>query len=80
MNTNHIARLFGTAAVATSGLAATVLAAPVLPTAAADCPDVEVVFARGTGEAPGPGPTGQVWFPRDRGGFLKPLAASGWFP
>jgi cutinase len=28
---------------------------------AADCPDVQVVFARGTGEAPGVGPTGQAF-------------------
>lgn len=25
------------------------------------CPDVQVLFARGTGEAPGPGPTGQAF-------------------
>lgn len=32
------------------------------PTAAAEpCPDVEVVFARGTGEPPGPGGVGQVF-------------------
>lgn len=29
--------------------------------AAADCPDVEVVFARGTNEAPGVGPTGEAF-------------------
>ena len=28
---------------------------------AAPCPDTEVVFARGTGEAPGPGPTGDAF-------------------
>src|SRR3954451_85002 len=28
---------------------------------AAECPDVQVVFARGTGEAPGVGPTGQAF-------------------
>ncbi|GAB1814191.1 cutinase family protein [Mycobacterium sp. MUNTM1] len=28
---------------------------------AADCPDVQVVFARGTGEPPGVGPTGQAF-------------------
>ena len=29
--------------------------------AAGPCPDTEVVFARGTGEAPGPGPTGDAF-------------------
>ena len=29
--------------------------------AAPNCPDVQVVFARGTGEAPGVGPTGQAF-------------------
>ncbi|ORW28674.1 cutinase [Mycobacterium palustre] len=34
----------------------------VAPSASAQtCPDVEVVFARGTGEPPGPGPTGQAF-------------------
>lgn len=31
------------------------------PVAAQPCPDVEVVFARGTGEPPGVGPTGQAF-------------------
>lgn len=31
------------------------------PASAAPCPDVEVVFARGTGEPPGVGPTGQAF-------------------
>ena len=36
--------------------------APIAPTAsAAPCPDVQIVFARGTGEAPGVGPTGQAF-------------------
>jgi len=53
-----ISRLFG-AAVMTSS----VMLSPVaLPSAAAGpCPDVEVVFARGTFEAPGVGDTGQVF-------------------
>lgn len=29
-----------------------------LPSAAADCPDIEVIFARGMGDPPGPGPVG----------------------
>jgi cutinase len=42
--------------------ASAVVAAPVVPSASAQpCPDVEVVFARGTGEPPGVGPTGQAF-------------------
>ncbi|MGV9803633.1 cutinase family protein, partial [Mycobacterium sp. NPDC003449] len=40
------------------------LAAPamLMPSAsAAPCPDVEVIFARGTNESPGTGPTGQAF-------------------
>jgi cutinase len=44
-------------------IAASSVAAPLAfaPSAAAACPDVEVVFARGTGEDPGVGPTGQAF-------------------
>ena len=34
---------------------------PLPPAHAADCPDAEVVFARGTTEDPGPGPNGQAF-------------------
>lgn len=37
------------------------LIAGLAPVWAAGCPDVEVVFARGTGELPGVGPTGQAF-------------------
>lgn len=50
----HIAAGLGAAAVAT----AYVLFGAPAPQAAADCPDVEVVFARGSGEAPGLGNVG----------------------
>jgi cutinase len=42
-------------------MAGAVLSAPMdIPSAAAEpCPDIEVVFARGTGDAPGLGPVGQ---------------------
>ncbi|OBK21315.1 cutinase [Mycobacterium asiaticum] len=55
-----IARLVGLAAAVTAGLSASVLiSAP--PTASAEpCPDVEVVYARGTGEE-GLGQTGQAF-------------------
>ena len=35
---------------------------PLVPSASAQpCPDIQVVFARGTGEPPGVGPTGQAF-------------------
>jgi cutinase len=40
--------------------AALLLAPPLAPKASASCPDVEVVFARGTGEPPGVGRVGQA--------------------
>ncbi|MBI3213953.1 MAG: cutinase family protein [Mycobacterium sp.] len=56
------AHRIATVAAAVSATAATLLIAPAgLPTAAADpCPTVEVVFARGTSEAPGIGRVGQA--------------------
>src|SRR6188768_2853026 len=54
-----ISRFFGVAAVATSALLGSVIN---IPGASADpCPDVEVVFARGTFEPPGVGATGQAF-------------------
>lgn len=47
---------------AVAGLATVALSEAAAPTAAAEpCPDVQVVFARGTGEPPGVGPTGQAF-------------------
>ncbi|WP_066917255.1 cutinase family protein [Mycobacterium interjectum] len=60
MIARHLPRFLGSAAVAAAGLSASVLA-PALPLASAQCPDVQVVFARGTGEPPGVGPTGQAF-------------------
>lgn len=40
--------------------AAVIIGAPASPAAAEDCPDVELIFARGTGEAPGVGRVGQA--------------------
>ncbi|OBG99715.1 MULTISPECIES: cutinase family protein [unclassified Mycobacterium] len=60
MIARHLARFLGPAVVAASGLSASVLA-PALPFASAQCPDVQVVYARGTGEPPGVGPTGQAF-------------------
>jgi hypothetical protein len=53
----HIAEFVGAAALA----AVAIPAAPMPPAGAAPCPDAEVIFARGTTEAPGPGPTGQAF-------------------
>jgi cutinase len=56
---NRIGRwLAGTAAVVVAAAGATVVAAPAY---AAPCPDVQVVFARGTFEPPGVGATGQAF-------------------
>lgn len=60
-------RILAPAVVAASGLSASILAGTALPTASAQCPDVDVVFARGTGEPPGVGPTGQAFIDNLRG-------------
>ena len=58
-------RIFGflspAVVIAASGMAASAVSGSVIPAASAQCPDVQVVFARGTGEAPGVGPTGQAF-------------------
>ncbi len=62
MIARHIVRSLGSAAViAASGMTVSALSTSVIPAASAQCPDVQVVFARGTGEAPGVGPTGQAF-------------------
>ncbi len=60
MIARQLPRFLGSAAVAATGLSASVLA-PAIPLASAQCPDVQVVFARGTGEPPGLGATGQAF-------------------
>jgi cutinase len=56
-----IPRFLAPAVVAAWGVAASVLASAI-PSASADpCPDVQVVFARGTDDPPGVGPTGQAF-------------------
>jgi cutinase-like protein len=57
MSGRRIARLLGAAVVTTSAL----LCQPITSASAAPCPDVEVVFARGTFEPPGIGTTGQAF-------------------
>ncbi|MGV0067960.1 cutinase family protein, partial [Mycobacterium colombiense] len=54
MIARQLLRSLGSAAVlAASGMAVSALSTSVIPSASAQCPDVQVVFARGTGEAPG---------------------------
>jgi len=62
MIARHLTRFLGPAVVAASGLSASALLGSAIPSATAQpCPDVQVVFARGTGEDPGVGPTGQAF-------------------
>ena len=57
MSIRQSVRFLGAGALIASGL----VAATAVPAASAEpCPDVEVVFARGTAEAPGVGGTGQA--------------------
>jgi cutinase len=58
MHGRRIARLIG-AVVITSG--ATLLSVPIPSASAQPCPDTEIVFARGTSEAPGVGGIGQAF-------------------
>lgn len=58
MSARRISRVLGAALVIAG---AVLLSAPVTPAFAQGCPDVEVVFARGTAEPPGVGTTGQAF-------------------
>jgi hypothetical protein len=57
MTNRRFARLLGAAVLTTSAL----LIAPLPASVAQPCPDVEVIFARGTGEPPGVGGIGQAF-------------------
>ena len=62
MIARHLVAFLALPAVAALGLSAAVLGASAVPTASAQpCPDVDVVFARGTDDPPGLGPTGQAF-------------------
>lgn len=62
MIARRVVRLPGAAVVAASGFSVFIPAALAVPSASAQpCPNVEVVFARGTGAPPGVGPTGQAF-------------------
>ena len=58
--TDRIARLLRLASIAILTMSA-LLSAPIPAASAQPCPDVEVVFARGTGEPPGVGGVGQAF-------------------
>jgi cutinase len=67
MIAGYVMRSVGPVAAASVSLGASVLLSP-LPSAAAEpCPDAQVVFARGTGEPEGVGPTGQAFVDNLRG-------------
>ena len=55
-----ITRILGSAAAVAAGFSASILASPAPSASAEPCPDVEVVYARGTGEE-GLGATGQAF-------------------
>lgn len=62
MIATHFARFLGVAGVTALGFPASAFFGLALPSASADqCPDVQVVFARGTDDPPGVGPTGQAF-------------------
>jgi cutinase len=56
MKPSHVTRVLGVAVVAAG---ATLVSTSLPPASAAPCPDVEVIFARGTSEPPGVGNVGQ---------------------
>src|ERR1700759_271207 len=68
MMVGRLPSLIGAAVITAWGLSASVLPAATIPSASAQpCPDTEVVFAGGTGEDPGVGPTGQAFIDALRG-------------
>jgi cutinase len=68
MIARQVTRLTGAAAAAAWTLGVSALPIATVPSASAQpCPDTEVVFARGTGEDPGVGPTGQAFVDALRG-------------
>ena len=57
----HLPRVLAAMATAVVVGTAAAISGPAAPARADDCPDVEVIFARGTGEAPGVGRVGQAF-------------------
>jgi cutinase len=68
MIARQVTRLSAVAAAAAWSLGVSALPGATIPSASAQpCPDTQVVFARGTGEEPGVGPTGQAFVDALRG-------------
>jgi cutinase len=68
MIAGNLVRFLAPAVFAAAGLSGSIAGAAAAPIASAQpCPDVEVLFARGTGEDPGVGPTGQAFVDNLRG-------------
>ena len=61
MIARQIPRFLASSVVAVSGIGASVLASAIPSASAEQCPDVQVVFARGTDDPPGVGKTGQAF-------------------
>ncbi|WP_102417556.1 cutinase family protein [Mycobacterium sp. 4858] len=57
----HVLLFLAPAVVGVSGVSASVFTSTIPFASAAPCPDVQVVFARGTDDPPGLGPTGQAF-------------------
>jgi cutinase len=68
MIAGNVIRFLAPAVLAVAGVSGSVVSAAAAPIASAQqCPDVQVLFARGTGEDPGVGPTGQAFVDNLRG-------------
>ncbi|GBG37324.1 cutinase [Mycobacterium montefiorense] len=67
MIAGQIIRVANPMAVVAVGLGTTFLVSPTPSASAEPCPDAQVVFARGTGEPEGVGPTGQAFVDNLRG-------------
>ncbi|MCV7413114.1 cutinase [Mycobacterium florentinum] len=67
MIAGYVIRFVGPVAAVILSFGASVLFSPVPWSSAEPCPDVQVVFARGTGEPDGVGPTGQAFVDNLRG-------------
>jgi cutinase-like protein len=77
-STSRLKRLGTSLALGLMLATATLVVVPMPPALAADCPDIEVVFARGTDEPPGIGVVGQALVdslkPMVKGESIRPYA------
>ncbi|OBA57760.1 cutinase [Mycobacterium sp. 1100029.7] len=67
MKAGYISRFVGPTAMTVLGVGSCFLVSPTPSASAQPCPDAQVVFARGTGEPEGVGPTGQAFIDNLRG-------------